>query len=104
MPLSQRDDREALELSGEIDVASALPVRTRLDQYLGGDGDVVVDARELLFIDVGGCRALVQAARRLSRGRSLRVEHAPSVLVRTLALCEWRDAPQLVIVPENSGE
>jgi anti-anti-sigma factor len=103
MPLLQRDDREGLELSGEMDVANARHLGLRLDGYLGREGDVVVDARGLSFIDVNGCRALVQAARRLSRGRRLRVEHAPSVLVRTLALCEWQDAPQLVVVPDSSG-
>jgi hypothetical protein len=32
------------------------------------------------------------------------VEQAPSVLVRTLALYESRDVPQLVIAAENSGK
>jgi anti-anti-sigma factor len=98
----ERLDRNFLELSGEIDVANARHVGARLDERLGGDGDIVVDARELSFIDVSGCRALVQAARQLPGDRRLRVEHAPSVLVRMLTLCGWRDAPQLVVVPETT--
>jgi anti-anti-sigma factor len=101
--VSELDDQQGLELPGEIDVANARRLGARLDEQLSGDGDIVVDAHALSFIDVGGCRELVQAARQLPEDRRLRVEHAPSVLMRMLALCDWRDAPQLVVVPDKSG-
>jgi hypothetical protein len=36
-------------------------VGARLEHEVTGDGDVVVDAREVSFIDITGCRTLVEA-------------------------------------------
>src|SRR5215217_6776793 len=52
-----------LALEGELDLAGAATLERELDGL--DEGPVVVDLRELAFIDSSGLRALVLAARRL---------------------------------------
>jgi hypothetical protein len=55
-------ERAGLTLAGEIDLIAAPGVGARLEHEVTGDRDVVVDAREVSFIDITGCRTLVEAA------------------------------------------
>ena len=85
-------------LSGELDLGSAPHLNARLKEYVAESGsDVVVDAKELSFVDISGCRVLVDTAKRLPTGRRLVLVHAPSFLVRLLSLCGWLDSPGLVV-------
>jgi anti-anti-sigma regulatory factor len=95
--LHERGRRAALTLAGEIDLFSAPYLAARLGEHSGGAADIAVDASRLTFIDVAGCRAIVEAARALPEGRCVRVTSAPSGMRRILNLCEWDDEPGLVI-------
>ena len=43
-----------VSLSGELDLATAPSVSAKLGEEVGGDGDLVVDAREVYPDAVGG--------------------------------------------------
>lgn len=53
-----------VRLAGELDVVSVGRVRAVLDQLLLRSGPVVVDLRDLTFIDSAGLGALVRAHRK----------------------------------------
>jgi anti-sigma B factor antagonist len=58
-------DTRTLRLRGELDLASADVLETELGDALGDGGSrVVVDLRELIFIDSTGIAILVAAIRR----------------------------------------
>ena len=64
---------QAFHLVGDLDLAIAQQVRARRRAaVLTSDGDLVVDATELEFIDSSGPSVLVESANRLAkRGRGL---------------------------------
>jgi anti-anti-sigma factor len=90
-----QDSAGIMHLSGELDLASGPYVAARLAEFLPRDGNALVDVRGLSFIDVSGCRALLQAATALRPPRRLVVIGASSLLVRILEMCAWRDLPTL---------
>jgi anti-anti-sigma factor len=92
------DDHTDLVLSGELDMDSVAHLSTSLTQRVDHDGDVVVEAGGLSFIDVAGCRALVEAAEQLGDGRRLVLAHPPRELVRVIGLCGWLKHPRLVLL------
>ncbi|HLX78515.1 MAG TPA: STAS domain-containing protein [Acidimicrobiales bacterium] len=105
-----------LELSGEIDLSNAPQLAARLINYLEDVGDIVVDASRLTFIDVTGCRVLVEFADRLDDDRRIVIESAPRVLLRVMSLCGFAEHPKIafrqrgkcdffapVILPEKSS-
>ena len=92
----------ALVLSGEIDIASTPYLAARLAEHLEQGGDLMVEAGDLSFIDVSGCRALVWAAEQLGDGRRLVVGSASWVLERALGQCGWADHPQLVLLSREA--
>jgi anti-anti-sigma factor len=95
-------DRSGLVLSGELDMDSVAHLCARLTEHVAQDGDVVVEAGGLSFIDVSGCRALVQAAEQLGDGRRLVLAHPPRTLVRIMSLCGWADHPRLELSPTRA--
>jgi anti-anti-sigma factor len=66
-----------LRLHGDIDLATASALQTRLDELVDGEGDVHLDLAGLRFVDLNGAAVLVAVATRLGPARSL-VLHAPS--------------------------
>jgi anti-sigma B factor antagonist len=84
-------DRAAVRVvpSGELDVASRSVLAEQLDDlWKSGWTDVVVDLRELTFMDSSGVHLLLQHQRRASEA-DLRfgiIDGQPSV-ARTLQLC-----------------
>jgi hypothetical protein len=84
-----------IRVSGELDFAAGAYLSARLAEYLPGRGDILIDAGELTFADVGGSRALLEVALELAPPRRLVVRSAPTVLVRVLELCGWLSFPQL---------
>jgi anti-anti-sigma factor len=99
--VAERDDRNGLVLSGELDMDSVAYLCARLTEQVAQDADLVVETGGLSFIDVSGCRALVQAAEQLSDGRRLVLAHPPRTLERILSLCGWADHPRLVLSPAS---
>ncbi|MGH2840054.1 MAG: MEDS domain-containing protein [Solirubrobacteraceae bacterium] len=90
------DDDLVLSLRGELDVDAAPYVAARLAAR-ASVGDLVVDMSQLEFIDVSGCRRLVEAAEGLRAGhRMVLVDPGPHLL-KILSVCGWREHPQLVL-------
>jgi anti-anti-sigma factor len=63
--ISDRDGRAVVVLRGELDLATAPDLEAALNERLDTGQDVVVDLRELDFMDSTGLRALVTAHARV---------------------------------------
>jgi anti-anti-sigma factor len=59
--ISERDGRAVVVVRGELDLATAPDLETALSELQEGGQDVVVDLRELEFMDSTGLRTLVAA-------------------------------------------
>lgn len=87
--LTRAPGRVSLVLAGELDIASS----RRLTKYLAQlartyRGAVVIDLRELTFIDSTGIGALAAAARHARRdGWDLTIVKGPPPIHRVLDLC-----------------
>jgi anti-anti-sigma factor len=66
--ISDRDGRAVVVLRGELDVATAPDLEAALRERLDAGQDVVVDLRELAFMDSTGLRVLVAAHARVEGG------------------------------------
>ncbi|MBC3843372.1 STAS domain-containing protein [Streptacidiphilus sp. 4-A2] len=77
-----------VQLHGEIDLATAGLVTAHLDQVTGsGRPRIVVDLRQVGFVDAGGLDPLVRARRRaLRRGGELALLCTDPRILRTLRL------------------
>jgi anti-sigma B factor antagonist len=82
---NREDGAQVLELSGELDAASAPALRERLAEVATrGGGPLVIDLTSLRFIDSTGLSVLLNARRRLTRrGRDFGVV-CPSGHVRRI--------------------
>ena len=87
-----------MTLSGEIDITTAPRLAAQLARGAADDGDLVIEAAGLAFIDVAGCRALIEAAERLDDGGRLRLLDPPESLLRVLRGCGWADHPRLELL------
>lgn len=73
--------------SGELDVAVAAALRSALREAVGtGSAVVVVDLRDVDFLDSTVLGVVVEAHRALEGDRRLRVVHAKGLALRTLQL------------------
>jgi anti-anti-sigma factor len=91
-----------IALAGEIDCATTSDIVAMIAEQFVDDGDLVIDAEALSFIDVAGCRVLVQAAESLGDGCKLVVMNAPSSLTRVLLACGWAEHPRIFIAPDTA--
>lgn len=83
-----------IELSGEIDIHASLALAPRTDQLIAGyPPEVVVDLRQVTFLDGGGLRLLDRVqARAVARGGRLRVISGTTRVMRVFRLaCAERD-------------
>jgi anti-sigma B factor antagonist len=64
---SWEDDTVILEISGEMDMASAPEFTTAVDGVQDGAGRVIVDLSEATFLDSAAINALVRSRRELDR-------------------------------------
>jgi anti-sigma B factor antagonist len=80
--------RTVVELFGEIDLAGAGLISAHLDQVTAADRPrIVVDLRQVSFIDAGGLDPLVRARQRaLRRGGELSLICTDPRILRTLRL------------------
>jgi anti-anti-sigma factor len=83
-------------LRGELDIDSAPYLAARLAAR-PTDDDVVVDIAGLDFVDIAGCRQLVEAADRLDAGNRMVLLDPDPNLMRILSICGWQDHPRLVL-------
>jgi anti-anti-sigma factor len=65
---SDRDGRAVVVIRGELDLATAPDLEAALTERLDAGQDVVVDLRELAFMDSTGLRVLVAAHARVEGG------------------------------------
>ena len=65
---SDRDGRAVVLIRGELDLATAPDLEAALTERLDAGQDVVVDLRELEFMDSTGLRVLVSAHARVEDG------------------------------------
>ncbi len=63
--ISDRDGRAVVVIRGELDLATAPELEAALTERLDAGQDVVVDLRELEFMDSTGLRVLVSAHARV---------------------------------------
>lgn len=68
---TSQDGRAVLTVRGELDLATAPQLEQAVDEQLSGAGDLVLDLRELDFMDSTGLRIIITAhARASAEGRS----------------------------------
>jgi anti-sigma B factor antagonist len=65
---SDSDGRAVVTIRGELDLATAPELETTLLERLDAGHDVVLDLRELQFMDSSGLRVLVTAHTRVADG------------------------------------
>ena len=75
-------------LRGEVDLANFADVEDALDGAIDGShDDIVVDCRELLFMDSSGVAVLCRAEERMrAEGRAMHITNVNSTTLRLLEL------------------
>ncbi len=90
LSLSVSDDeggRPVLALSGELDMATSPSLAQRLSELVAGGTDVVIDLRELDFIDSSGLGALIAARQQsIDRSASLSLRRPSRTVMRVLSI------------------
>jgi len=66
-------------------------------------GNPHLDLSSLIFCDISGIRALVEAAESLSAGRHLTLHGLPSAIERVIRVTGWSDLPSLVLCHCTEG-
>ncbi len=97
--LEHTADPCGLRLGGNIDVSNSMVLAAALSAAAASMTEVTVDFRGVLFCDLSGLRALVQAAAQIDGGRRIRVVGLPEHLLRATRLAEWAALPGLVFEP-----
>jgi anti-anti-sigma factor len=95
LTVTERDDL-VLSLAGELDIDSAPLLAARLAGRRSR-GDVVVETSELEFIDLAGCRLLVQMAEQLDGGHRVVLPSPSRSVWMVLRACGWHRHPRLAI-------
>jgi anti-anti-sigma factor len=87
-------DPRRLRIEGDLDRATVHALTEALAS-MADDSSLVVDLSGLVFIDVGGLRALSMAAARLEGDHVLTLGSASPHVRRLLDLTGWHDTPHL---------
>jgi anti-anti-sigma factor len=99
MVLEHTADPGGLRVSGNVDVSNSTVLEAAVAAAAASMAEVTVDFSGILFCDLSGLRALVQAAAQLDGGRVIRVVGMPDHLHRATRLAGWARLPGLVIEP-----
>lgn len=86
-----------LIFAGEIDLTNSHAVSTALSRGFPPLGDAHLDLSRLMFADISGIRALVDAADALAAGRRLLLHGLPEQLEVVINVTGWADWPNLCI-------
>ena len=92
-----------ISLTGELDLSGATPLDEEIDRLAGEDRvrRVVLDLRELEFMDSSGLRLVALAERRLgAAGRELVLVRGPDAVQRVFAITRMEDHLTFVDAPE----
>ena len=92
-----------IAVSGELDLASSPALQEELDRAAGSDSQMlIIDLRELDFMDSTGLSVLVRAHQRIEeQGRQLAMVKGPQQVQRLLSLTGVADRLTLVDAPEE---
>lgn len=92
-----------IAVSGELDLASSPALQEELDRVSGTDSDMlIIDLRELDFMDSTGLSVLVRAHQRAEEhGRRLAMVKGPQQVQRLLSLTGVADRLTVVDRPEE---
>jgi hypothetical protein len=94
--VARTTDPIGLRFSGEIDVTNSGAVARCVDLFSASDGDVHLEVTELIFCDISGIRAFVEAAEPPRHGRLL-LHGLPELLQTVMRVTGWADLPNLTI-------
>jgi anti-anti-sigma factor len=86
-----------LRFAGEIDVNNSSAVSDSLRRGFPDGGEHHIDLRSLIFCDISGIRAFVDAARNLEANHQLRLHGLPDQLERVMKVTGWSDLPGLAM-------
>jgi anti-sigma B factor antagonist len=92
-----------IAVSGELDLASSPALQEELDRVSGSDAEMlIIDLRELDFMDSTGLSVLVRAHQRAEeQGRRLAMVKGPQQVQRLLSLTGVADRMTVVDRPEE---
>ena len=92
-----------IAVSGELDLASSPALQEELDRVAASDSQLlIIDLRELDFMDSTGLSVLVRAHQRAEeQGRQLAMVKGPQQVQRLLSLTGVGDRLTLVDAPEE---
>jgi anti-anti-sigma factor len=103
LTVSREADAYTLALSGELDIASCTELEEELDlAEMSSVKLIVLDLRELDFIDSSGLHAIVNAHRHVA-GRLI-VVRGPSQVQRMFELCALDELLTIVDAPPSGGQ
>jgi len=86
-----------LQFAGEIDMTNSHAVVRSLITAFPTTGDPHLDLTALIFCDISGIRALVDAAEGLGAGRHLLLHGLPPQIENVIRVTGWSDLPSLVL-------
>jgi anti-sigma B factor antagonist len=92
-----------IAISGELDLASSAALEDELARVIDSDGELVVlDLRELEFMDSTGLSAVVKAQQRATdAGKRFGLVRGPQQVERLLSLTGVEDRLMIVDTPEE---
>jgi anti-anti-sigma regulatory factor len=96
MVLEHTADPAGLRISGNVDVSNSMVLAAAVSAAAASMTEVTVDFSGIMFCDLSGLRAVVQAAAQLGDGRVIRVVGMPDPLLRATRLAGWARLPGLV--------
>lgn len=102
--LRERDQAVIIGVTGELDLASSPALEQELDRRVNsGVESVIVDLRQLEFMDSTGLSVLVRAHQRaVEAGRRFAVVRGPQQVQRLLSLTGVADRLTLVDSPDEA--
>lgn len=99
-------DPPVLRLAGEADFSNRGELEAILSGMLGGmpgsERAVLIDARELVFLDAGSAHMLVRLAR--AAQAPVRMVDCSTVVLRVLGMVGAEQAPHLTVLPADQAE
>jgi anti-sigma B factor antagonist len=96
-------DTAVVHLDGELDLASVPLLETELERAeVAGAATIVLDLRELQFVDSAGLRMIVSAhAQARERGQEFAVTRGPEQVQRLLAITGIGEHLRIIDAPEE---
>jgi anti-sigma B factor antagonist len=101
--VQNQDQATVIAVSGELDLASSPALQEELDRVSASDSQLlIIDLRELDFMDSTGLSVLVRAHQRAEeQGRRLAMVKGPQQVQRLLSLTGVADRLTLIERPED---